>query len=96
MNSIRLTTAEYRGAYAALMILKMRLQLSIDQPDEGSWAKHSEKQCFYDSMLACKQAGLIEKFDIPNCMVWVRGIPLNFESIPSRIKPQFVAKKRVK
>jgi hypothetical protein len=96
MNSIRLTTAEYRGAYAALMILKMRLQLSIDQPDEGSWAKHSEKQCFYDSMLACKQAGLIEKFDIPNCLVWVRGVPLNFESIPSRIKPQFIAKKRTK
>jgi len=96
MNSIRLTTAEYRGAYAALMILKMRRQLSIDQPDEGSFVKHSEKLCYYDSMQACKMAGLIEKFDIPNCLVWVRGVPLNFESIPSRIKPQFIAKKRTK
>jgi hypothetical protein len=94
--AIRLTTAEYRGAYAALMILYMRRQLSIDQPDEGSWHKHSEKQCYYDSMLACKQAGLIESFDIPNCTVWVRGIPLTVDNIPSRIKPRFVAKKRVK
>ena len=95
MNSIRLTTAEYRGAYAALMILKMRRQLSIDQPDEGFWPKHSEKQCFYDSMLACKQAGLIENFNIPECTVVVRGVTLGFDNLPKRIFPRFV-KKRVK
>jgi hypothetical protein len=78
------------------MILKMRRQLSIDQPDEGSFVKHFEKQALYDSLSACKMAGLIEKFDIPNCLVWVRGVPLNFESIPARIKPRFVPKKQTK
>lgn len=94
--TIRLTTAEYRGAYAALMILKMRRQLSIDQPDEGSWHKHAEKQCYYDSMLACKQAGLIESFNIPECTVVVRGVTLGFDNLPKRIFLRFVPRKAAK
>ena len=94
--NIRLTTAEYRGAYAALMILKMRRQLSIDQPDEGSFVKHFEKQALYDSLTACKVAGLIESFNIPECTVVVRGVALGFDNLPKRIFLRFVPRKKAK